>query len=118
MANKIKAPDFIQKMDWDLFKEQRSSLFQLVDTIDKDIEEVQNFDDGIDANALKGQKDALNAVISLCDHIVDYAINELGMSEGVVCLTHEDDDERVKNKVEGVPNSDKEIYPYQIPYPA
>lgn len=60
-------PEWIQKIDWKLLKEQKSILFDII----------QDIDDAEKVNALEG-------IIYLIDAIQDYAVDELEIDEQTV----------------------------------
>lgn len=83
LPNKDLAPEFIQKIDWVEFKDQRQTLIDLqngyVNNQNGEVIELSP----IDKNRIEG-------LISLCDSIIDYAIDEMGLPEKDVLLNVED----------------------------
>ena len=66
-TSKKMIPEWIQKIDWKLLKEQKSILFDII----------QDIDDAEKVNALEG-------IIYLIDAMQDYAVDELEIDEQTV----------------------------------
>ena len=66
-------PDFIQKMDWELLRNQKRILLE--ETIDMEKKNAEYY---------KPVTDAFDGIIHLLDAIQDYAVDVLGIGEKVV----------------------------------
>lgn len=83
MSNIELAPQFIQEINWEQFKEQRQILIDLsTGTMEGDNGHIIKF--------MPYDQDRIDGLISLCDAIVDYAIDFCGLPEEDVLLTNDD----------------------------
>lgn len=85
------APEFLQKIDWTLLREQKSDLYRII----TDIEENAQYDSEEDREETHDKwKESIEGVIHLIDAIQDYGVDVMGLSDKEVFnLTPEDEDD-------------------------
>lgn len=76
-------PEFIQKIDWKLLREQKQAVSNLINRTRCTIELEED-----DSNALEG-------IVHLIDALQDYAADEMGLGDKIVFNLPEDDKEEI-----------------------
>ena len=75
-------PEFLQKTDWTLLKEQKKHLLDVINI------------DAINPE----QKEALEGLLNYIDSIQDYVVDECGLDENLVFDLHDEDEDKVKEE--------------------
>lgn len=84
-------PEFIQKMDWSLLKNQKDDLLTVMENLETEANKAgkDGFPDMMDEQLR--QVNSLQGIINLIDNVQDYAVDTLGKDENEVFnLTDED----------------------------
>ena len=82
-------PEFIQKIDWKLLREQKLDVLQIIN----DIEENAQYDSEPDSElgVYNNWIESLEGLISLIDSLQDYATDEMGLSDKEVFNLNEEE---------------------------
>jgi hypothetical protein len=75
-------PEFIQKIDWELLKGQKTVLLKIIDEIEKQKQPIAILTVPIET------AEALNGILHLIDSLQDYAVDECGLDEKKVFDLH------------------------------
>ena len=80
----MKNPEFLQKIDWSLLKEQKLQLNDLIGRLNGDLK--QYLKDGEEGLFKETQRDidSLEGIVNLLDTIQDYAVDVMGINEDEV----------------------------------
>lgn len=80
----MKNPEFLQKINWLLLKEQKEQLNDLIGRLNGDLK--QYLKDGEEGLSKETQRDidSLEGILNLLDTIQDYAVDVMGIDEDEV----------------------------------
>jgi hypothetical protein len=79
IVSDIVLPEFLQKTDWTLLKEQKKHLLDVIN-----IDEVN-----------PEQKEALEGLLNYIDSIQDYMVDEIGLDENLVFDLHDEEEDKL-----------------------
>lgn len=85
------APDFVQCIDWELFKKQRADLIRSINDLKIEAQQAGSAGDEERSKRYLKQVDSLNGIVHLTDSICDYAVDFCELPEDKVMLTDENE---------------------------
>ena len=85
-----KAFELMESIDWSDFKQQRSQLLGAIESLKYEEKQASSVGENEQQSKYTNQIEGLDGIVELCDHIVDYGVDVLGLDENKICLREEE----------------------------